>query len=190
MPERQTLKEVKFCGACKVSKSKSYFYNAKLTKDGKQTVCKACSKANNRKAYRKNKKRLNYYYKHYRKKRYHNDIAFNIKCKLRSRMCLALKTTKKSFCTMKLTGCSANTLQHHIESHFQGCMSWGAISRIHIDHHVPISAFDMTKVLDQRVCFWYKNLRPLWAGENLHKHSKYREIDKKRLLNDYIFYHI
>ena len=37
----------------------------------------------------------------------------------------------------------------------------------HIDHIKPIDTFDLTDYEQQRVCFHYSNLRPLWASDNL-----------------------
>jgi hypothetical protein len=46
----------------------------------------------------------------------------------------------------------------------------------HIDHIIPCAAFDLTKSEEQKKCFHYTNLRPMWASENISKSSKHEGI--------------
>ena len=48
----------------------------------------------------------------------------------------------------------------------QGRFGW------HIDHIVPCSKFDLSDPDQQKECFNYKNLQPLWAKENILKSNK------------------
>ena len=48
----------------------------------------------------------------------------------------------------------------------------------------------MENPLEQKVCWWYKNLQPMWAKENIIKRDKYKEEDKQALIKEWIFYHI
>lgn len=43
----------------------------------------------------------------------------------------------------------------------------------HIDHIRPCASFDLSDPEQQKICFNYKNMQPLWAHENLSKHAKY-----------------
>jgi len=43
----------------------------------------------------------------------------------------------------------------------------------HIDHSQPCCKFDLSKESEQRKCFHYSNLQPLFATENLVKGGKY-----------------
>ena len=42
----------------------------------------------------------------------------------------------------------------------------------HIDHIIPCASFDLTDPDQQKKCFHYTNLQPLWAKENLIKGVK------------------
>ena len=64
-------------------------------------------------------------------------------------------------------------------------MSWENRSEWHIDHRIPCKAFDLTDPQLQRICFWYRNLQPLWGPDNLRKKDKYSEEDKQALINEY-----
>lgn len=41
----------------------------------------------------------------------------------------------------------------------------------HIDHIKPCCSFDLTKADQQRECFHFTNLQPLWAKDNLRKNK-------------------
>ena len=46
----------------------------------------------------------------------------------------------------------------------------------HIDHKIPIDAFNLVCKYHQRLCFNYNNLQILKAEDNLEKHDKYEMI--------------
>jgi len=147
-----------------------------------------------RKEHRKeiNEYELKYYYGNYklcsewRKKSYINNrekrIAYNLKyyrrienkiiVNLRVRIWKVLKGINKSQSTMKLLGCNREQLKKHLQSKFTVGMSWNNYGRWHIDHIKPCASFDLSKVSDQKKCFHYKNLQPLWAFDNLSKNDK------------------
>lgn len=60
----------------------------------------------------------------------------------------------------------------HLESQFEPGMTWENRRKWHIDHIIPCAAFDLTDTEQQRACFHYTNLRPLWASENISKGTK------------------
>jgi len=119
----------------------------------------------------KNKELLRKYYNNRNK----IDINFKLKRYLRSRIWYALKTNSKSVKTMQLIGCSINQLKKHLEKQFQLGMSWSNYGKWHIDHKRPCCTFDLSKKIEQKKCFNYKNLRPLWAEENIKRTKKIYE---------------
>ena len=46
-------------------------------------------------------------------------------------------------------------------------------SRAYLDHIRPCASFDLTDEAQQRECFHYTNLQPLWATDNMQKSDKW-----------------
>jgi hypothetical protein len=95
----------------------------------------------------------------------------NLKDQLRRRVLLALARARaaKAGRTFELIGCTPQFLKEHLEKQFRQGMSWANRKLWHIDHIVPCARFDLTDPEQQKACFSYKNLQPLWATENLKK---------------------
>lgn len=89
----------------------------------------------------------------------------------------------KSGRTQELLGCSFEQLAKHLESLWQPGMSWenygayriGGSMTWHIDHIRPLASFDLTDPEQQKQCFHYTNLQPLWADENIAKSDRIGE---------------
>lgn len=113
--------------------------------------------------------------KAYRDKMYQTNVTYRLSCLLRCRLTRALtaRGVKKTTSTMKLCGCSLEKLKQHLESQFTDGMSWDNKGEWHIDHVKPCAAFDLTDVEQQKECFHFTNLQPLWALDNLKKGAKY-----------------
>lgn len=134
--------------------------------------------ANNRKKWNERTKKYN---KEHRKERllYVKELMkrnpnYKIACRLRSRIRFALNKNKKSYTTEKLIGCSFDFLRQYLESKFQHGMTWKnyGVDGWHIDHIIPCASFDLSLEENQRKCFHYTNLQPLWAKDNLSKGKK------------------
>jgi hypothetical protein len=107
--------------------------------------------------------------------KYHNDPQFRILCTLRNRVNKALDhKTKKAYKTNELLGCDIDELEIHLEKQFKEGMTWENYGRStwHIDHIIPCASFDLTDPEQQKKCFHYTNLQPLWAKENMSKGAK------------------
>jgi len=94
---------------------------------------------------------------------------------LRSRLGGIFKNIKnqKKPKTLQLLGCSIKVLKKHIEAKFKEGMSWKNYGKWHVDHIKPISKFNLIDKEEQKKCFHFSNLQPLWATENLKKGSKF-----------------
>jgi len=70
----------------------------------------------------------------------------------------------------KLIGCDADSLCLILEAQFLPGMTWANYgSARHVDHIIPLSAYDLTDPAQQREAFHYTNLQPLWAHDNMAK---------------------
>jgi len=46
----------------------------------------------------------------------------------------------------------------------------------HVDHIKPCFLFNMNDIDEQKKCFHYTNLQPLWAKDNLVKNKSYTKV--------------
>jgi hypothetical protein len=120
--------------------------------------------------YRKNNRHLMNERKRLKAK---TDIVYKLLGNCRSRLRGALKHNTKSKRTVELLGCSPTELKLYLEKQFKAGMTWGnhgyGFDKWHIDHIIPCSSFDLSKIEEQNKCFNYTNLQPLWQHENLKK---------------------
>ena len=129
-----------------------------------------------------NREKMNVRKREYRKlphrreydKEYKKSPQQVIRSRLSTRIYLALKklNMKKCESLSNIIGCTLKELKIHMERQFKSGMSWKNQAEWHIDHIIPCSAFDLTDPEQQKQCFHFTNLRPLWAEENLKKHKK------------------
>lgn len=193
------MQKIKKCTRCDKEKELDQFFKDKSKSDGHRPDCKKCSnyqiknyqkinknKISKNKAiyYIKNKKKISlnhkkYYIKNrksilkqvakYAKNKRNIDIRFKIKSNLRTRISKILTRGSKSLSTMFLIGCEIDYLMFHIQEQFTNGMSWDNYGDWHIDHKLSCASFDLSDPKQQKICFNYKNLQPLWALDNLRK---------------------
>ena len=112
----------------------------------------------------------------YKKKRLKYDPIFKMKETIRSRIYLCLKRNKiiKSQTLINLLGTNnMDLVWSHLKKQFKRGMTQKNHGKWHIDHIRPISSFNLHDPLQQRQCFHYKNMQPLWATDNLKKGNNY-----------------
>ncbi len=112
------------------------------------------------------------------KKREACDIQFKLANRLRARTRFALKaqSAEKAITSCELLGCSFVFFREWIERQFSDGMTWEnwgkGDGKWNLDHIRPVSSFDLVDPEQQKMCFHYTNVRPLWAQENLSKGPK------------------
>ena len=119
--------------------------------------------------------------KQYQKNRIINDENYRLIKNLRSRLWYVMVGKSKSASTIELLGCSIEDLKTHLEKLFQEGMTWENYGNPngdhtegwHVDHIRPCASFDLSDPIEQRECFYYTNLQPLWGRDNLSKGDKW-----------------
>lgn len=102
--------------------------------------------------------------------------VFGVIKNLRRRVHHVIKDDYKSAHTLDLLGCTIDQFLGHLEINFQDGMTWENYGKVwHVDHKKPCAAFDLTRPEEQRACFNWKNLQPLFAKENLAKGARCAE---------------
>ena len=188
--------KTKHCSKCGIEKELSEFYKHPTAKLGVRPDCKECRRKVSSKFYKENKIKIRQKHNDYylenkpqcikrniknNRLRARNNLNVRILRNCRSRLYTALKNERKKSSSINLLGCDSAFLKQHLESLFTKEMSWDNYGRgwygkqeWHIDHIKPCIDFDLSKELEQRECFHYSNLQPLWAKENWSKGNKNR----------------
>jgi hypothetical protein len=109
------------------------------------------------------------------RERYRSNIDFRLRKILRERMRGAVRRESKCASATALLGCTTSELRAHLEAQFRPGMTWENYGPVwHIDHIRPCASFDLLDPAQQRACFHYTNLQPLFALENMKKGSTWR----------------
>jgi len=163
----------KNCCTCKSWQPLIEYNHSKTHWDNLRNDCKKCLTE-----WRKvNRKILNKKHNEYEKNRKLTDVEFKLIKTLRSRLLCAInrQNSSKNNTTIELLGCSVSFLKVYLSEKFKKGMTWENHGEWHIDHIKPCSLFNLLNEDEQKKCFHYTNLQPLWASENLSKGCKYVE---------------
>ena len=126
----------------------------------------------------KNKDKNNLTTRKRAKIRRETDKAFKIRSNLSRRINHALnnnfknKKIKKSSKTLTLLGCTLEKFITHLEKKFKKGMNWKNYGKWEIDHIIPCAKFILEDPDQQKKCFNFKNLQPLWKIDNRIKSDK------------------
>lgn len=104
------------------------------------------------------------------------DPNYKLRIQLRNRIntAIARAAVFKSGRSAELLGCTIAHARAHLEAQFKPGMTWENYGpEWHVDHIRPCASFDLSDPAQQRACFHYTNLQPMWAAENLSKGARY-----------------
>lgn len=179
----------KLCLKCLTLKAPEDFCQDKSRKDGLNNRCRECDrqcvksysrrlgvreKYNARKVIYNKTTKARKYRRDYENQKTRTNPMFRLTRRIASAIRLSLHGNKAGRKWQKLTGYTVAELKGHLEKQFQSGMTWDNYGEWHIDHIIPISAFNFTKPedVDFKQCWALENLQPLWAQENLRKSNK------------------
>lgn len=129
--------------------------------------------ARGRKWRQENKEKYSQYFHDYHEKYPEKKIARNLRNRLRK----LLKGISSVIHSNDIAGCSLDFLKKHLESQFQEGMNWDNYGVWHVDHIRPCESFNFRDPEQQRECFLWSNLQPLWGKDNISKNAKWNGID-------------
>jgi len=116
-------------------------------------------------------------------KRYRSGTTQRLAHNLRNRLSKFIRRKSGRPSTEALLGCSFEEFTKYVERQFTRSMSWENYGKAwHIDHIIPVSAFDLTAPEQVQRCFHFSNLRPLDARANLRKNAKIVDPQYRLLL--------
>jgi len=109
--------------------------------------------------------------------KYREDENFRMRKILRAQVRYSLtrgfKLGEKCAPTLELLDIpSIQWFWDYIEKQFKPGMTRQNQGTWHIDHIKPCASFDLSDSRQQRECFHYTNLQPLWASDNIRKGNK------------------
>jgi len=168
--------KTKICTICNEEKTLDKYFVHKCI-GTIRSACKECTSKDRKKYYQNNKEKTIKATSAYTVNRCKVDPVFKLGRNLRCRLYHALINQKadKHYRTKQLTGCELPVLREYIESKFTKGMTWENYGDWHIDHIRPCCSFNLKDKEEQKKCFHYTNLQPLWAKDNLSKGNKYDE---------------
>jgi hypothetical protein len=161
---------MKVCTKCGLPKTD--FYPLKSGVDGFASECKECSKKRSQQWRESNRIRSKQWRRGYKKiKRL--EPLYRVREALAKRVLDALKGKAKSARTLELLGCSVDDLKKHLENQFKNGMEWKNYGSLwNIDHRIPCASFNLLLDDQQKKCFHFSNLQPLFVLDNRLKSDK------------------
>lgn len=112
-----------------------------------------------------------------------NDPQFKLHARLNTRIrdVLQKQGTIKSAKTSELIDAPVKEFKEYLSANWEPGMTWDNYGRDgwHVDHIRPCASFDLTDEEQQRVCFNWRNLRPMWGSENISKSDNYEAEDEQ-----------
>lgn len=186
-PKKEIPEGYKKCSRCKELKLSNEFSRRGI--DKLQSECKLCRLKIYQEWRQNGGKEWENSYNKYRKA---TDPKYKLRSILRIRLLDALKRqlrggkVSKTHSALELVGCSMHKLKIHLENQFIGEMSWTNHGSLwEIDHIIPCTWFNLEDVEEQKKCFNYTNLQPLFSSTKEVEGITYLGNRNKRNLSDY-----
>ena len=188
---------MKTCITCKIEQPLVNFNKDKKRADGVDYVCRSCKKIyykqnrdkmlNQAKTYyQNNTETKNAYIRAWRlenkdhinaqqRKRWADDEQYRIRMVLGWKINQSIQKKYKTLSSTKLLGCSLEQVRNHLQSQFKPEMNWDNHGDVwEIDHIKPCSSFNLINVEEQKECFNYKNLQPLFKTTQIAEDLGYK----------------
>lgn len=182
----------KKCSKCKEIKEGYDFFKSRIAKDGLYSSCKKCKtevrkrwelvNAEKVKASKKEWRQNNLEKARAISRRKSAKLRATAKGKLNNSMGAGIyasvsRGSKGHRHWEDLVGYTKDQLKMHLEKLFTTGMNWDNYGEWHVDHIIPISAFNYScpDDLDFKKCWALNNLRPMWARDNEYKGTRIRE---------------
>ena len=115
----------------------------------------------------------------YEKNKRQTNLSWRIEKSLRDRLYKAVTRESKLMSAVKLVGCNIEELKKYLEEKFTDGMTWENYGEWHIDHIRPCASFNLFEADEQRECFHFTNLQPLWSYDNKSKGGIWGGIDPR-----------
>jgi hypothetical protein len=173
---------MKKCTSCKIEKEESLdnFRFGKGYKNNLRSSCRVCENESKKvydERYRnklESKIKMKDYCREYVKSKKEKNTQYKIKSRITNKIYQAIKGNYKKGQGVNYLGCDIKFYKNYISSMFIKDMSWDnwSIKTWHIDHIKPINSFDLTNEEELKLCFNYKNTRPMFWLENIKKTDK------------------
>ncbi len=110
----------------------------------------------------------------YKAEKRRTDPNFRIADNCRRRINAAIAGKDKSANTLALLGCTLSELKMHLEKQWTPGMSWMTYGKHgwEIDHIKACDLHDLSDPAQQRACFHFTNLQPMWRELNQSKGNR------------------
>jgi hypothetical protein len=170
-----------WCKVCASEKNKKYWSENKEILAPKKTEWRSSRKpekaAYDAQYVKTHREEFNARHRKYAAEQRISNPNFRLGEALRIRLNAAVAKNWKSGSAVADLGCSIGEFKTYLKSKFQPGMTWENWGRgpncWHIDHVIPLSAFDLTNRQHLVLACYYMNLQPLWERDNLTKGDRY-----------------
>lgn len=170
---------IKRCRRCKEIKIFDDFGNDRNLRSGRQAICRSCSTIKHRDYLRANpgfkgKSERAKVTERLRKHRRRKTPLNRLRHQMRKTIKRHLNELRGKNLYVNILGCRSHEFIQYLESQFDERMNWDnrSIDGWHMDHIIPISAFDISNKLHVKWCWNYRNTQPMWGKDNENKSDR------------------